>query len=142
LNTYLDTSVVMAMLTAEDKTAQVQNWVEAAPMSSLHLSPWVMTEVSSALSLKVRTDRLTGPERSAALDHFGVFYDSVCTVVPVVPVHFRRAADLINTLDAGLRGADALHLAIAEAGRFRIFTFDQQLQAAAQRIGVEAVVLG
>lgn len=43
---YLDTSLLVASLTREAKTAQVQAWLGGQQLSDLCISEWVITEFS------------------------------------------------------------------------------------------------
>ena len=60
---YLDTSILVAALTNEQRTREMQEWLAEQPAGQLALSDWVLTEFSGALSLKVRTGRLTKASR-------------------------------------------------------------------------------
>jgi hypothetical protein len=51
---YCDTSLVVAGLSSEPMTELVQIWLADQEADSLCISPWVVTEFSSAVSLKVR----------------------------------------------------------------------------------------
>ena len=50
---YLDTSVVVALLTPEERSPQALNWFEQCS-EPLFSSDWLITETHSALSLKQR----------------------------------------------------------------------------------------
>jgi uncharacterized protein len=98
---YLDTSVVISALTAEPTTERVQDWLEQNIAQHLCISPWVVTEVHSALSLKIRSGRLTLNTRDAALHEFGLMRGQV-TICDVEQAHFAAAADngaALATLD-------------------------------------------
>ena len=70
MSTYVDASVIVAALTNEDRTADAIRWLSGQPAGELLISDWTITEVSSALSLKLRTGAVTGAERAAALAEF------------------------------------------------------------------------
>jgi antitoxin (DNA-binding transcriptional repressor) of toxin-antitoxin stability system len=53
LTLYLDTSLLVAALTRESKTATVQRWLREQSTTALALSDWTITEFSAALSLKL-----------------------------------------------------------------------------------------
>jgi uncharacterized protein with PIN domain len=63
---YLDTSLLVAVLTKEAETGRLQCWLGQQPIKDLTVSDWVATEFSSALSIKLRTGRSgssIGPRR-------------------------------------------------------------------------------
>ena len=61
---YLDTSLLVAVLTHEARTAEMQEWLAAQAVDELIVSDWVVTEFSSALSVKVRTAQLSPAHRA------------------------------------------------------------------------------
>lgn len=67
---YLDTSVLVAALTREPRTADMQAWLGAQEAGTLCISDWTVTEFSSALSMKVRMEILTAHERADVLSAF------------------------------------------------------------------------
>lgn len=56
---YLDTSVVVSLLVHEAKTADVKTWFAA--MNDVAVSSnWLISEFSSAISMKMRAREITG----------------------------------------------------------------------------------
>ena len=66
---YLDTSVVVALLTPEERSPQALNWFEQCS-EPLFSSDWLITETHSALSLKQRHHGLSHADRQAAGQQF------------------------------------------------------------------------
>jgi hypothetical protein len=55
---YLDTRVLISALTNALRTMEIQEWLATQTVADLIISDWVITEFSSALSVKVRTGQL------------------------------------------------------------------------------------
>lgn len=105
-----------------------------APGETL-ISSWLTTEVSSALSSKVRIGTLTQSRRAIALGAYQRMFLDNHIVLTVTADHFHQAARYADRHDLGLRAGDALHLAVAAEHRATLFTLDRRLYAAAQSLG-------
>jgi predicted nucleic acid-binding protein len=136
LTLYLDTSVLVSALTIETGTARSQAWLAAQDLRECTVSDWVVTELSAALAMKQRGGYISGTERSAALALFNRLVNESLQVLSVTPVHFRAAARLADQHALGLRGGEALHLAIAAGEGATLCTLDRRLATAAATSGV------
>ena len=136
MSLYLDTSLIVAGITNEASTARVQAWLGAQTPGSLLISDWVITEISSALSLKLRTNQHTSSDRALALAQFHRFASESFQIVSVLPAHFRVAATMADRHELGLRAADALHLAICADYGAELATLDERMAKAAALLGV------
>ena len=99
-------------LTDETASERAWKWLEVH-RSDAAISWWVETEVSAALSLKVRTGQIPLERRNSAFASFKAIVVDALTILPVSKVHFETAAGFANRNDVAIRAADALHLAIA-----------------------------
>ncbi|ADC72191.1 conserved hypothetical protein [Thioalkalivibrio sp. K90mix] len=81
---YLDTSILVAALTREPRTEDMQKWLAAQSADSLCISDWVLTEFSTALSMKVRMEILTPRERATVLGAFAALRESSLSTLPVL----------------------------------------------------------
>jgi predicted nucleic acid-binding protein len=135
LNAYLDTSVLVSMLTVDDNTRAATAWLSSAPRR-LSLSDWSVTEFSSALALGVRTGRLTQADRTAAEVALRSRLDVDRQVEAVVADDVRTARALILATGLPLRAGDALHLAIAQRLGDAVATFDARMREAAVDLGL------
>jgi predicted nucleic acid-binding protein len=138
---YLDTSLLVAVLTHEARTGEMQEWLAAQAVDELIVSDWVVTEFSSALSVKVRTAQLSPAHRAEALALFTSLVDASLTVLPVTRLDFRTAARFADQHETGLRAGDALHLAICANHGPRLQSLDGRLVRAAEALGIDARLL-
>ena len=67
---YCDTSLLVASLTNDAATAKVQRWLGGQLAGTLCVSGWTITEFSSALSIKLRSDELTAQQRASVMTHW------------------------------------------------------------------------
>jgi predicted nucleic acid-binding protein len=133
---YLDASLIVALLAPEEHSERADAWFAAQATGSLFISGWVVTEVSSALSLKLRTEALTLDRRAAALSAWNALREASLLTLAVDDQHFEQAAQIANRHDLGLRGGDALHLAIASDAGCRLATFAKRMADAALLLGI------
>lgn len=138
---YVDTSVVIAALTEEAATTRVRAWFDRQPGASLSLSHRVLTEVSSALSLKVRTGALPLAQRADVLSTWRAMETGLFTKIPIETSAFKTATGMAERHELNLRAPDALHIAIALAVGCDLVTLDKTMAKAAQDLGVSVVMI-
>jgi predicted nucleic acid-binding protein len=127
-------------LTNEAETERMIAWL-SQPNSGLAVSDWVITELSAALSVKVRMGLISPQYRDAALATFNTMLVESVDVLAITTHHFRSAAALANRHSTGLRAADALHLAIADDAKARLVTLDRRIAQAGQMLGLDVVAI-
>lgn len=133
---YLDTSALVAALVSEPSTPQVNAWFRAQVPGTIFISDWTHTEISSALSLKLRTREITLETRAEALAAFAGMATTSLPTLAVAEEHFEVAARFVAQHELGLRAGDALHLAVAKDGGFTLVTLDHRMADAALQLGV------
>ena len=138
---YVDTSVIVAMLTDEPKTQACKDWFKAltqAPMSG----DWLVTEFYSAIALKQRIGQLREKDVKATMHQFETLTNNGgIKLLPVARETFANAGKLtqqhINT-----RAGDALHLSVAMQCEAKAFvTLDNAQATSAKQLGFEVVTI-
>lgn len=129
------------MIAHEPATAEAQAWLRRRAGDDLIISDWVVTEVSSALSLKLRTRAIDLVQRATALTAFGRLTAESLVVLPVLSAHFQAAAHFADHQDLGLRGGDALHLAVCSGQGATLATLDRRMRDAALELGVAVATI-
>jgi predicted nucleic acid-binding protein len=140
LTLYLDTSVLVTALTRERDSDRIQHWLNDQS-DELAISAWVVTEFSSALSLKLRSGQLDAAIRAEALAMFARWAGEVFTLLPIVSPNFHTAARFADQHALGLRAGDALHLAISEAAGATLCTRDRRLSEGGLALGLRTTLL-
>lgn len=138
---YLDTCVLVSAMGNEASTAAVTKWLAKQNVLQLRISDWQITEFSSALSLKLRTQQINVVQRNGMLAQFADYKDSLSPVLSVSSRDFIEAARMVEHHHTGLRANDALHLAIAMHNRLCLVSLDERLVSAAQLLAVDTHLL-
>jgi uncharacterized protein len=108
---YVDTSVIVAMLTNEPKTQNCIDWfgcLKQTPVSG----DWLITEFNSAIALKQRTGQLQAKHIKPILQQFEALINGGIKLLPVSRDAFSQAGKLTLT-HSNTRAGDALHLSVA-----------------------------
>ena len=133
---YLDTSILVALLTREPATAAVTAWFATTELP-LVSADWCAVEFASAIAIKQRVGQLRPVHAKRAHAAFKELCAGGLRLLPISREAFQRAADLSRPQHAGLRAGDALHLAVAmEAGAATLAGLDRRMNANALRLGL------
>jgi len=137
---YLDTSVLVAAVTSEISSAHVLQWMREHD-DSLAISNWTLTEISAALSLKVRTLQITADEQATGLRQIEALRTTVLISAPIEDRHFFAARHFADRIETGLRAGDALHVAVAADYDMTLVTLDKRMAVGADLLGLDVVLL-
>ena len=138
---YVDTSVIVALLTVEPKTQDVMDWY-AGLRDTPFCADWLLTEFSSAISIKLRARQLTEIHAKRVHKEFDLLAAGGIRLVSVSRAAFKQAADMVKQHRHGLRDGDSLHLAVAlELGVSHMATLDRTLAKNAKRKGLKLIGL-
>ncbi|NBT34281.1 MAG: PIN domain-containing protein [Betaproteobacteria bacterium] len=131
---YLDTSVLVAAFTNEEKTDSALAYLEQE--SEAMTSEWALTEVASALMIKVRRKELSRADETQAWKQF-LAWAAFSGAIRAIPAGcFEKAATLLRG-SSGLRAGDSLHLSAAlSLGATRLASFDLTLTKSARALGL------
>ena len=138
---YVDTSVIVAMLTDEPKTQACKDWfsgLKLAPMSG----DWLVTEFYSAIALKQRIGQLREKDVKATIHQFeNLTNNGGIKLMPIARETFTNAGKLTQQ-HANTRAGDALHLSVAmQCDAKQFITLDIAQAATAKQLGFEVVTI-
>lgn len=129
---YCDASLLVAILTPEVHSRVADDWIRQQDAGTLWISPWVTTEIASALAMKQRRGVLTAADRRASIALTQQLTTRTFGLIAVEARHFALAGERMVDTGDGLRAGDALHLAVASDHRLGIATLDLDLEEAAR----------
>ena len=137
---YLDTSIVVALLTAEVNSAVALDWF-ADCSDQLVSSDWLITEIHSALGIKHRHYGLTKADWEDAEQQLEQLLSGPVLLRPLDRVCFHQASTLLKNPDLGLRAGVALHLAAAlHFGCNQVACFDMRMLSAAVQLALPSAL--
>jgi predicted nucleic acid-binding protein len=133
LKAYLDTSVLMSLFVTDAHTSLALAFIDRSPDGLTSL--WALVEFSSALRLRQRIGQLSPDEVGrieSTMDRW--VSRGPEPAAPLAEDHL-AARRMLRSVNAPLRAADALHLAVSRRLETTLVTFDRKLLAAAEELG-------
>jgi hypothetical protein len=132
---YLDASVMVALFVPDKHNEDAQAWIRAKATEIIGVSRWGDVEFAAVLSGKERTGAVSRAEKTEILDLYRQSAGSF-TRLETGEREFAEAVRIGNAGASGLRGADALHLAIASTHAATLCTLDARQAQACEDLGI------
>lgn len=133
---YLDTSFAAALILPEPNSDLAVAALRNVAPGQLSMSDWTQVEFASALARLVRTRVLQPAAAARAAAQFEKLVTASVEIFLPTRRDYIEACRYLGLFQTGLRGSDALHLAVASNRGEQILTFDRELIRAGRRLGV------
>lgn len=134
MSIYLDTSVVVPLLTPEPLSSRAVAFV-ANNREPLFVSDFASAEFASAIAQRVRTREATLEDARKDLSDFDIWSMRSAQRVEISPADIALATTFLRRLDLPLMTPDAIHIAAAQRLGATLVTFDRQMAASARALG-------
>src|SRR5215831_3836759 len=134
---YFDPSFLAPLLREEKTTRRVAGFMAGLPAGELAISRWTIVEFASLLARDVRMGAITRAEARAAGALFDDLIEASFVILLPSADDYDLARGYLLDYETGLRGGDALHLAIAGNHRAKsIYTLDKTMIKAGKTLGL------
>ncbi|MDB4486175.1 type II toxin-antitoxin system VapC family toxin [Synechococcus sp. AH-707-B22] len=139
---YLDTCLLVSLAFGDRGFPALEIWLEQAQSSSLWISQLVILELSDVLARSQRRGDRSADQVAGMHLMLSEFAKERLGLLEPRSPDFERACEWVkDSRSPALRGADALHLAIAQSHNLELITADQALVQAAQARGIPCLML-
>ncbi len=132
---YCDANIVIAIFVRETSSPRIQSWV-ADPSVGVVISDLTVLEFTSAISRLIRERKLDSIEARSILSRFEFWRAALGRPLTITRQMFALARTIVEDAALGVRGPDALHLALLQVTGLPFATFDARLRRAADAIGL------
>jgi predicted nucleic acid-binding protein len=136
VSVYLDTSLLVALLTGDDAFTDRASVFPAADPDVLVVSDFAAAEFSSVMARLTRMRRLTQAEALAVFAAFDAWRARAIQSAVTLPQDIGAAAAFLRRLDMNLRTPDAINIAIAHRVGAALATFDEAMASNARTLGM------
>lgn len=139
---YLDTCLLVSLAFGDGGFPALEIWLEQVQSSSLWISQLVILELSDVLARSQRRGDRSADQVAGMHLMLSEFAKERLGLLEPRSPDFERACEWVkDSRSPALRGADALHLAIAQSHNLELITADQALVQAAQARGIPCLML-
>lgn len=140
---YFDTSFIVPYYVNEASSDAVAALLSGVPAGQLVVSEWTRVEFASQLARRVRMGELDTQLANTIMTAFEQDLKSAFHVLELEQQDYTQASRLLLVDPAlGLRGPDALHLALASRYQTPLYTLDVKLIQAAAALDLSATDAG
>ncbi|HWJ72108.1 MAG TPA: type II toxin-antitoxin system VapC family toxin [Kaistia sp.] len=134
---YFDTSFLVPLVLPEETSGDIVAFMIAFGERAATTSHWTGVEFASLIARQVRMQRIDANAAARATAGFESLIEGRFTVILPGQDDFDLARRYLAQAETGLRGGDALHLAIAaNRNAERIFTLDKGFARAGGMLGL------
>ncbi len=135
---YFDTSILTPLVLPEATGAAVEAFMRNVAADEWSTSQWALVEFASLAAKHVRLGNMRDDEARDAVTRFdGLLASSFKLFLPSVE-DFTLAKRYLGHFETGLRGGDALHLAIAVSNGARVvYTLDKPMLKACRMLKID-----
>ncbi|MFD0936319.1 type II toxin-antitoxin system VapC family toxin [Methylobacterium trifolii] len=138
MRAYLDTSVLVALLTDDPSTLRADSFFRThAPIPVV--SDFAAAEFASALGRRVRMGEIDAGQARTAFSHLDQWIVRVAQRIEIGARDVAEAERFLRRLDLTLRTPDALNIALCFRASAVLATFDDKMAAAARALGLDVV---
>ncbi len=138
MSVYLDARVLVALFTNDLSTERAEAAIRR-DWPLLIVSDFAAAEFASAISRRVRMNRLTVDEARSAFSTFDQWIRQTAQLATAASTDLLAATGFLRRLDLNLRAPDAINLAIAQRVGATLATFDEKMQTSAARLRLSVV---
>ncbi|CAA6605705.1 conserved hypothetical protein [Rhodospirillaceae bacterium LM-1] len=134
---YFDTSILTPLVKTESTSGKVMKLITELSGNRLCTSHWTLVELASALAREVRMKATSPKSAQKSLQDFEAILEASFEIFAPDATDFDRAKDYVSRFDTGLRGGDALHLAVAARHKVQaIYSLDKVFVKAGKKLGL------
>jgi uncharacterized protein len=132
---YCDANIIIPIFVREAQSPRIVQWM-ADPTLRPVISDLVLLELASTVSRLVRERKIDGEEARSIRAEFDAWRKARGRPLTITRQIFALARTIVEDAALGVRGPDALHLALLQVTGLPFATFDARLRRAADTIGL------
>jgi uncharacterized protein len=137
VSTYLDTSVLVALLIDSDPFTERARAYMAVNPDSLIVSNFAAAESVSVVGRLTRMRRLTTDDATAIFGDFDAWKARTAELVEITTPDITVTTSILRRLDLNVRTPDAINIAIADRLGATLAAVDERMAIAARALGVQ-----